>query len=225
MVDHLLHLDADVLAVADVLRTTDPGRPVPSCPGWALRDLAGHLGGVHRWATQVVRTGEPGRPDDQTPPDEELADWLTAGGAALREVLVEAGDRPCWTFGEPATARFWARRQSLETLLHRVDAELAADREALVDEVLAEDGIAEVLDVFVPRQVRLGRTTAPSSGAWLATGTRRLLGTDPACAELAGPASAVLLLLWGRLPRTDPRLSATGDLTSLDALLAGRLTP
>ena len=225
MLDHLQHLDADVLAVADVLRTTDPGSLVPSCPGWTLRDLAGHLGGVHRWGAQVVRTGEPGRPPAATPPDDELADWLTAGAAVLRGVLFEAGNRPCWTFGEPATARFWARRQSLETLLHRVDAQRAAGREAPVDEALAEDGIAEVLDVLVPMQVGLGRTTAPTSGAWLVTGTRRLLGAEPARTELAGPASAVLLLLWGRLPRTDPRLSATGDLAALDALLARRLPP
>ena len=71
---------------------------------------------------------------------------------------------------------------------------------------------------------RPGRATAPTSGAWLVTGTRRLLGAEPARTELAGPTSAVLLLLWG-LPRTDPRLSAPGDLAALDALLAGRLTP
>ena len=47
-VDHTAHLAQDTTAAVAVLRTTNPSSPVPGCPGWVLRDLAGHLGGVHR---------------------------------------------------------------------------------------------------------------------------------------------------------------------------------
>jgi hypothetical protein len=30
---------------------------VPTCPDWALRDLAGHIGSVHQWATGFVAEG------------------------------------------------------------------------------------------------------------------------------------------------------------------------
>ena len=32
----------------------DLERPVPTCPGWTLRQLATHLGRGHRWAAQIV---------------------------------------------------------------------------------------------------------------------------------------------------------------------------
>ena len=67
--DHLAHLAADAAATSDVLRTVDPGAPVAACPGWALRDLALHLGQIHRWASAVVRTGE-----WQRPPEVDVAD-------------------------------------------------------------------------------------------------------------------------------------------------------
>ena len=127
-VDHTAHLAQDAAAAVAVLRTTDLSSPVPGCPGWVLRDLAGHLGGVHRWATAVVRTGERGGPKYATPPpDGELADWLAQGAADLVAVLGDP-DRPCWTFSGEGTAAFWARRQALETVVHRIDAHRRAAR-------------------------------------------------------------------------------------------------
>ena len=224
-VDHTAHLAQDAAAAVAVLRTTDLSSPVPCCPGWLLRDLAGHLGGVHRWATAVVRTGERGGPQYATPPpDGELAGWLAQGAADLVAVLDDP-DRPCWTFSGDGTAAFWARRQALETVVHRVDAQRAAGLPHPVDPDLAEDGIAEVLEVMLPRQVAYGRTAAPTTGATLVTGTRRHLGALPATVVVAGPAEAVLLLLWGRTAVSDPRLSVTGDAAALDAVLGLGLTP
>ena len=34
----------------------DLERPVPTCPGWAFRQLATHVGRGHRWAAQIVAT-------------------------------------------------------------------------------------------------------------------------------------------------------------------------
>ena len=127
-VDHTAHLAQDAAAAVVVLRTTNLLSPVPGCPGWVLRDLAGHLGGVHRWATAVVRTGERGGRQYATPPpDDELAGWLAQGAADLVSVLSDL-DRPCWTFSGEGTAAFWARRQALETVVHRIDAHRRAAR-------------------------------------------------------------------------------------------------
>ena len=50
---------------------------VPTCPGWSVRDVVGHLGGVHRWAASIVADGreEPPQGDlEQPPADDELLD-------------------------------------------------------------------------------------------------------------------------------------------------------
>lgn len=225
-VDHLAHLEADADALAAVLRTTEPDASVPGCPGWALRDLAGHLGGVHRWATWVVRADGSPQQAVEVPADEQLADWFTAGARDLLAALRAAGpDGACWTFGGPGQAAFWARRQAHETAVHRVDAQRAAGLDHPLDPELADDGIAEVLEVMLPRQIALGRIPEPTTGVTLVTGESRLLGAAPATATVTGPPEAVLLLLWRRLPRTDPRLEVSGDVDALDALLAVAITP
>ena len=38
--------------------------PVPTCPGWTVRDLLAHQGMVHRWATAVVLGDDPRAVDD-----------------------------------------------------------------------------------------------------------------------------------------------------------------
>lgn len=227
--DHLAHLEADALAVADVLRTADPGARVPACD-WTLGDLARHLGVVHRWATTVVRTGERApMPEDPHVADADLADWLAQGAGALLAVLAQTPpDRPCWTFSGPGTVAWWRRRQALETAVHRVDAERAAGRPYALADDLAEDGVAEVLEVMLPRQVRLQRAPEPATGLRLVSttsGRAWQLGPEPASSVLSGSPGDLLLVLWRRLPRTAPGVVAGGDLVALDALLGTALTP
>ena len=220
------HLEADAAAFVAVLRSTDLSTPVPGCPGWGLRELGRHLGTVHRWAAAVVRSGAQQPKDVELPEDGALAGWCENSAdmllAALREV---PPDRVCWTLAGEGQAAYWSRRQALETALHRADAERAAGGNPGIPTDLAEDGIVEVLDSMLPGQVARGRTPAPTTGAALVTGTTRLLGVDPPTATVTGPADAVLLLLWGRTGRDDPRLTVTGNLEALDRLLALALTP
>lgn len=223
-VDHLAHLERDAAAVVAALRSTDLDAPVAACPDWAVRDLAAHLGTVHRWAAGIVRTGELGPADAVAPPDADLADWLADGAADLVAAL-RLPERECWTFGGRASSAFWVRRQALETAVHRVDAQRAGGTEDPVPDDLAEDGIAEVLEVILPRQVALGRIAEPTTGVTLATGSTRRLGSVDPTVTVSGPAGAVLLLLWRRLPRTDPRLQVTGDVDALDRLLDVAVTP
>src|SRR6516164_4788048 len=108
---------------------------VPSCPGWAVRDLLKHTGYVHRWATGFVAEGltRPGGASEeeilgQGPADAELPGWFREGHAALVRALGAADPGlNCWAFlPAPSPLAFWARRQAHETAIHRVDAELAA---------------------------------------------------------------------------------------------------
>src|SRR3954468_23330287 len=51
---------------------------VPWVPEWRARDLVGHLGTVHRWATGILRAGTtepPARGGRQQPPRTDLVDW------------------------------------------------------------------------------------------------------------------------------------------------------
>jgi hypothetical protein len=78
---------------------------VPACGNWRLRDLAHHLGEVHRWAAAAALGDGTAPPEDvpPLPPDHALADWLREGLDALTVALADPG-RPCWTFAGPATA-------------------------------------------------------------------------------------------------------------------------
>ena len=182
---------------------------------------------MHRWAEAVVRTGERQRQSQDDVPDAELPDWYAACADALLTQLSVDPASPTWTFTGAGTVAFWRRRQALEAAVHRVDAERSAGCEHPVPDDLAEDGVAEVVEVLHPRQVQLGRTEEPACSAQLVStsGRRWLLGHGPTCATVSGPASDLLLLLWRRRVRSEEVFTVEGDLAALDALLSHRLTP
>jgi uncharacterized protein (TIGR03083 family) len=152
--------------LADVVRTHDPDLPVPTCPAWTLRQLATHLGRVHRWAAEIVSTRSAeyipfdSVPDGRYPAGAaDRAAWLTAGADRVIAAVAGAGDAPVWAFGRLAPATFWARRQSHETMVHRADAELAIGGDVVLDAGLAADGIDEWL-TMVTRSRRQGDGSA-----------------------------------------------------------------
>jgi uncharacterized protein (TIGR03083 family) len=139
--------------------------PVPSCPGWHVRDLLRHQGHVHRWAGRFVTEQLPDAVPEPTeaeilaadPPDGQLLDWFREGHAALVGALRSAPpDLACWTFlPAPSPLAFWARRQAHETAIHRVDAELAAGGPVTApDPAFAADGIDELVMGFLGRHER-----------------------------------------------------------------------
>ena len=134
------------------------GVPVPTCPGWTVADLLVHVGVVWGWAAEIVATGARG--DGGEPPEDRsdgaLRTWARDAADHLVDVLRGADPAAgCWTFGPPRTARFWFRRQALETALHAWDVEAAVGTPAPLDPELAADGVDEHLTVMVPRSVRL----------------------------------------------------------------------
>jgi len=198
---------------------------VPSCPGWKVRNLLRHTGGVHRWATSIVDGALTDRPDfanDDTddsawPADASLLSWFVEGHAALVAALRAApDDLECFAFlrGLPPKA-FWTRRQAHETAMHRADAQLAAGDPPSYDAAFAADGIDELLGGFFPRgyQKRL-RSETPTTiavvatdadAAWLVRvgpeGATAERGTGDADAVVRASASDLYLTLWNR--RTD----------------------
>ena len=214
MTDFLAHLRADADAVLAVLDTAALTEPVASCPGWTVRDLVEHLGSVHRWATGIVRTGTPGRLDEQRGVD-DLRGWFAAGAEALLEVLTAADPAaPCWSFTRDRTMGFWRRRQALETVVHRWDAQQAVGQPGAIDASLAADGVAEVVTLMAPRQVELERIPPlPATLALRATDTDAewVLGEGEPTARVEASAETLLLLLWHRIDAGDPRVRTTGD--------------
>lgn len=231
--DYVLALEREAVSFGSLLGPDDLERAVPSCPGWTLRDLAQHLGGVHRWAAHAVRHGSAEQPAVSLPPA-EVRGWFEQGAADLVRTLQSCPpEQPCWTFGEPRTVRFWMRRQALETALHRADAAAALGHPVAITDRLAVDGLAEVVTMFAPRQLRLGRCEAGPERIELrcASGSTFVLdlssGVEPRDPDaiVFGSAEALLLLLWGRIFLADQRLRVTGSWAAAQRLFDKPLTP
>ncbi len=211
-----------------------------ACPGWDVGALVDHLGGIHQWCRAAVLSADPdgGAPDLRPEPAPEglgrdaVLAWYSRHAGAMVAALTRAGpDAPAWGFGgRPRTTAFWWRRQVHETLLHCWDlrAALGPPPPAVVceDPVLALDGIDEVVTMFYPRQVRIGRcdpltqavrlvpTAVPDHPGWLLAGDGTGPVDDPALvadAVLRGPADLLLLALWHRIRPDDERLEVAGD--------------
>ncbi|MCX4587242.1 maleylpyruvate isomerase family mycothiol-dependent enzyme [Streptomyces sp. NBC_01481] len=221
-----------------VVKGADLATPVPSCPGWTLRDLVRHAGSVQRWFSVLLRqlVQEPPRSRDvelRLPADEGgFADWLTASAAeAAAAFAVTDPGAPMWVWGADHHARFWERRMLFETLVHRVDAELALGLRPAIDRDLAADGVDEFLvnlpfaTPFAPDVAKLrgsGETLrfrcTDADGDWLVRLRPDGFGVDDqdsadtsADATVQAAAADLLLLLYGRLDRGADAFEITGD--------------
>jgi uncharacterized protein (TIGR03083 family) len=249
---YFAEISGSAARLADIVRTSDPDRPVPTCPDWTLRQLATHIGRVHRWAAHIVAT----RSADYVPfssiadarypqPPKERAAWLRAGADRVIEAITDAGDASVWAFGRLAPAGFWARRQSHETMVHRVDAELAVGQDSVLDADLAADAIDEWLALATGSwrsaegpgplppgaSLQLQVTGAGKAPGWLITGSGAGPGVQrsdqfadsrvpDADVSLSGPAGPLLLVLVRRLPADNPGVTVTGNRAVLNGWLA-----
>lgn len=161
------HLASESRALRDALGRCDPEAQVPSCPDWTAHDLLAHVVSVQEFWTGIVRDRPAGPPEDHEDADlsgsayDALLDRLGAASAALIEALTGLpDDEPAWTWSDdPADhcARFIVRRQALEALVHRIDADQTAGTTGPVDALLAADGVLEVLDVMYGGAPNWGR--------------------------------------------------------------------
>ncbi len=152
--DYLAHLREESARFVAVLRDAPSDGPVPSCPDWLADDLLWHLGEVQWFWGTIVREQvadpeglvHPDRPADR----DGLLEFFDASSKELQTALADTDPTAHrWTWSEDQTAGFIRRRQAHEALIHRVDAELAADvARAAMDAELAGDGVDEALRVM-----------------------------------------------------------------------------
>lgn len=212
-------------ALAAAAASADLTDPVPSCPGWTVRDLVVHHGNVLRIWAAVVTAAAPDAPepwmtdDDATPPwdgpGDDLQTWYVSSRRAFSEAIAAVGEHgPAWTWwGEPATSGAIARHQVQEAAVHRWDAQVAAGLDgAPLPHDAAVDGVEEFLTVSLPAgpppwegaPTTVG-LRADGVAPWLlsADGTITARPYDPdvttPTATVTGSASDLVLLLYGRL--------------------------
>ncbi|WP_213454157.1 maleylpyruvate isomerase family mycothiol-dependent enzyme [Rhizomonospora bruguierae] len=223
------------VAAADLAPT------VPSCPEWSVADLVEHVAMVYAHKVECMRRGEfpsPWPPADHPPAGGPLALFDRGLAGLLAEFAARAPESPAATWYPPEqTVRFWMRRMAQETVIHRVDAELAAGAESAPIPVdLATDGIDEVLRLFLSYGSReypedFGDRLAECAGQSVLVsvgGARWLAVLDPSgvriepggavqpTAQVSGEPEAVLRWLWRRAG--DERVRFDGNRAALARL-------
>jgi uncharacterized protein (TIGR03083 family) len=169
---YLDSLASDFVLLRDAATTAGLDAPVPSCPGWTVADLVRHVGEVYLHKTLAMQLGDfPGErdwPDEiEALPPLELLNRTYAG--LTRELTTRDPESPAPTWYRPEpTVAFWARRMAQETVIHRIDAELAARAVtgrpvSPVPDDIAAHGVDEVLIRFLG----YGSTTWPDEFAAL----------------------------------------------------------
>lgn len=228
----------DFARMRDVAASADLTRQVPSCPDWTLADLLLHVGAVYLHQVECMRLGT--NPHPWPPKGLEAEDpraLLDRGYAALAaEFDSRLPESPAFTWYAPdQTVGFWIRRMAQETVIHRVDAELAAGADlAPIPTDLALDGIDEFLIAFVEfgsrswpedyadvlptsdgRSVRLDA----DGSSWLVRPTPdgvevRVSDLDGASAVVVGDPTDLLLWSWNRAGDASITISGDTDLVA-----------
>jgi uncharacterized protein (TIGR03083 family) len=233
--EHLAELRRQGQLLGAAAERSDLDTPIPTCPGWAMRDLLRHVGDVQRWAAAHVAEGrmrpirEVERVAGPLPEDRDLLAWFREGHQGLVRTLSEADpDVACWTFlPAPSPLAFWTRRQSHETSIHRADAESPGGVLTAFDPRFAADGIDELLFGFLGRPSEepapadpirtLHLCASDTEGEWFvplhpsATPTPEHAEAD--CTVRAN-ASDLYLLAWNR--RAVEGLEVAGDSSVMD---------
>jgi uncharacterized protein (TIGR03083 family) len=234
--EHIAIVRREGELLASTAAHVDLDTVVPTCPGWTVRDLVRHVGGIHSWATALV-SRERDKPFDpfvemegKWPADAALIDWFRHGHAALVRALETAPkDLECFTFlPAPSPLAFWARRQAHETGMHRADAESAAGSITPFAADQARDGIDELLFGFMARRGQglhtdqprtLGLQASDVAAEWLV----RISPDEPVITMdrasdtdclVRATASDLFLLVWNR--RAPAGLDVVGDSGLLD---------
>jgi len=226
-------LAADYGDLRDAAAAVELTVPVPTCPGWTMGDLVFHVAEVYLHKVTVMRTGE--WPKQWPPPGTEHAAKLPLLGRAYGELIAEFSARlpadPAPTWYDPdQTVAFWIRRMAQETVVHRIDAELAAGLPVTpVPDDLALDGVDEVLKRFLGYdagdldQLEGGHLARDGQGtitvlagqtAWTVRPSPREVVVDDGASDnprvvIAAAPEPMLRWLWGRAGDEVVRL--TGD--------------
>lgn len=233
--DQIEQLRSEGEALLAAARTAGLGAPIEHCPGWDMQRLVSHTAKVFQRTSVVVTEGLMAPPANdrftQFAKDDSVFDQFAEVLDELVDALETAvPNAPSWNFtGENLTNAFWVRRMLNEAAVHRWDAQHAAGAAEGFAPALAVDIIDELLFVLMPV---LSATKNPglsasfhfhctdTDGEWLTTFTAGVPTTtrEHAKGRLAvrGPASALCLWAWNRLPIADGGLEALGETDLLE---------
>jgi uncharacterized protein (TIGR03083 family) len=222
----------------ELVRTADTTVPVPTCPGWTVRQLLTHVGRGDRWAATIVRDRAEGPVDIRTVPDGKppaetgaAVDWFAESPRLLIEAVTATGaDVPVWTFTGPQPAAWWIRRRLHETVVHRADLALALGVPYVVEPEVAADALSEWLALVAARPAAAGPSPLDpgvtlhlhatddglgAAGEWMVRGGERGStwehGHGKGTAAVRGSAADLLLAALRRIEADDPRLQVLGD--------------
>jgi uncharacterized protein (TIGR03083 family) len=210
--------------------------PVPTCPGWTVRDVVEHTAMVYAHKATVVEGGHL-TPPEWPPEGLTIGDLLEFFDGQLQRVVDALRHRPpetkVWTWYEPEqNVGFWIRRMMQETVVHRADVEAAVGPIHAIEDEVAVDGIDEVLERMLAYDVEAYRE-APGNGqrvavdvgaaSWTVTLGEQAAELDDgadadADAHVGGVPGDVLLALWNR--RDYDTVETGGDPAALAALRA-----
>jgi uncharacterized protein (TIGR03083 family) len=242
-VDHAEHCDAlesEVDRFAYAMSRISGDTDVVTCPGWTVDDVALHLGMVHRWAEELVRNRSAARIPRATPSLDEVSvspEWLRQGGQELVATLRAADpSTEMWAWGLDQHVRFWSRRQVHETLVHRMDIELAGGIDPAADATLASDAIDEFLSnlqkvvngsrktSLIGNGQRLALRTTDANGVWSITlrdgGFDLTADMSDYDTLVEGPSVELLLVIVRRRQLGESRLDIAGDKALVEFWLA-----
>lgn len=241
---YLTCLESDFRRLREVAPLA-PTAEVPSCPGWTMADLVSHVAKVYVDKTETIRA----RQEQPWPPELPAADPIEALDTTYTALVKELTDRPdaeisaSW-YKPDQTVGFWVRRMAQETVIHRVDGELAAGVPlAPIPDDLALDGIDEVLVCFLAYSAAeyaeyLGEALATADGravrvdagatSWsvrIAPDTIEI-STAPTetAARVSGSPTDVLLWLWRRTDADAVSIDGDPDLVRRLRELLGAAT-
>ncbi len=258
MIDHTRVIRTETERFAQAVASADPAATVPTCPDWTAADLLWHLTEVHAYWARILASGalsdedaeaveneKPARPDD-TAATVALLDAETE--ALLEQLDKRVDEQPAWSwFATDQTVGFTRRMQLHEAVMHRIDAELVAERTpSPIDPEVAVDGVLHAIDVmyawwgtlpgftFAPADPVVAltltdaeRTVLVRPGRWRGVGESGTSYDEPGLlritdlppdAGFAGTAEQVDRWLWGRGDEPE----ADGDPAALDAVRAVR---
>lgn len=239
-------LESVTRAFGDEIPSRAPEEPVAWSRWPDVAALVGHLGGVHRWATTVVRTGERvPQPADRPAPTPVLPWYLAGRDALLDAVRASLPDDPCWVItGADRSTGFWWRRMVFETTKHLIDLRAAGGGSWRVAEELEPDdyadGVDELVSVFLQRS-RPGLAPLPGPVRLVATDADRSWTFAPdwdlvdepmsGAVEIRARAGDLALVVWQRAdPTSDAesdaeRFAVSGPERSVAAFLAAPIHP
>ncbi len=213
--DHRARIDAARAAVRYLAEraVTHGTVRVPNTPAWTVAEVSTHTG----WALWFWRHMMDAAPDDSTARDRALADTPPfPSGLGANEFLDQvepvfdhiAADEhaECYVSmaGGPGTRGLWARHAMAEIGVHRMDVEaaLSEPHELPVDQ--AGDAVGYVADFVLPSFRRMAGedpgslTLEPTGPQGEILDSHTIGSASERAARVRGPASQMLLALWGR---------------------------